>query len=71
MQLSVAGVIVGLAGAWLAGRAASGLLFGVSPVDPLVLVFTSLVVVSTAAAACCLPARRAARVSPATALRDA
>jgi putative ABC transport system permease protein len=71
MQLSVAGVIVGLAGAWLAGRAASGLLFGVSPVDPLVLVFTSVVVVSTAAAACCLPARRAARVSPATALRDA
>jgi putative ABC transport system permease protein len=70
MRVAGLGVIVGLLIALFATRLASGLLYGVSPRDPLTLtavVFTLLVV---SALANYLPARRAARVDPLTALRQ-
>ena len=67
-MLSV-GLPLGLLGAWLTGRAMAGLLFGVTPENPLVLVGTAVVLAAVAMLACLLPSRRAARVSPIEALR--
>ena len=60
---------IGLLGAWLAGRAMAGLLFGVAPANPLILGGTAAVLALVTVAACLLPSRRAARVSPIEALR--
>ncbi|MHB1225435.1 MAG: ABC transporter permease, partial [Gemmatimonadaceae bacterium] len=70
LRLTVAGVGMGLALAILATRYLAGLLNGVSPTDPVTFGGAAAVLVATALAAAYLPARRAARVSPAEALRD-
>jgi predicted permease len=69
LMLSLVGVTIGLGLSLGLTRLMSGLLFGVSPVDPVVLgaVSTGLVVVALVASY--LPARRAAGVDPMTALR--
>jgi predicted permease len=59
------GAVVALAGA----RAAAGLLFGVSPFDPVALAGAAGLLAAVAAAACYGPARRVARVDPASSLR--
>ena len=51
------------------GKLLSGLLFRVSPFDPLVLTVATLVLSATALIACYFPARRATRVAPTEALR--
>jgi predicted permease len=63
------GLPLGLLGAWFAGRAMSGLLFGVKPTDPLVLGGAAAAITVVAMLACLLPSRRAARVAPVEALR--
>jgi predicted permease len=63
------GVVLGLVGALALGRAARGLLFEVSPQDPLTYLSAAFVLVAAALAAAYLPARRAARVDPMEALR--
>lgn len=63
------GLPFGLLGAWLAGQAMTGLLFGVAPANPLVLGGTAAVLALVTLLACLLPSRRAARVSPIDALR--
>lgn len=67
--LTAAGIVVGLAGALAASRVVQTLLYGVSPTDPLVLSGTAAGVASVAALGYLIPAFRAARVEPATALR--
>jgi predicted permease len=69
MALALTGVALGLAGALAAGRMLSALLYGVTASDPLTYAGASLVLTGIAAAACYLPARRAARVDPVIALR--
>jgi putative ABC transport system permease protein len=64
-----AGLVAGAAGAVLSARLYAGLLFGVAPSDPTALFASLLVLTAVAAAATLLPARRAARVDPAVALR--
>ena len=59
------GVLLALA----LGRVLAQMLFQVSPMDPLALGVSSLLLGSAALLACYLPARRATRVSPMTALR--
>jgi predicted lysophospholipase L1 biosynthesis ABC-type transport system permease subunit len=63
------GLLLGVAGALAAGRLLGSLLYEVGPYDPLTLGAVVLTVVAVAAAACYLPARRAARVDPMMALR--
>ncbi len=68
-RLLLIGLPFGLIGAWMAGRAMTGLLFGVEPANPLVLGGTAAVLALVTLLACLLPSRRAARVSPMEALR--
>ena len=64
------GLAIGLIAAMSAARAASTVLFNVSPTDPATLVVVTAVLTLVAAAAAWIPARRATRVDPAVALRD-
>jgi putative ABC transport system permease protein len=61
--------IVGLALAAGAGKLASGLLYHVSPFDPIALTAAAAILISAAMLACYLPARRATRIEPLEALR--
>jgi putative ABC transport system permease protein len=67
--LVVGGAILGLLVAWPVTRLMRGLLTGVSPGDPLTFLVTTAVLVAAALGACYLPARRATRINPVTALR--
>ncbi|MGH7664323.1 MAG: ABC transporter permease [Gemmatimonadaceae bacterium] len=67
--LAIAGVLVGLIGAVALTRLLGGLLFGVTPTDPITFVVLGIIVVGVAALASYIPARRAGRVDPVTALR--
>lgn len=69
LRLAVIGLGVGLAVAALASRVLSTWLYGVSPYDPVAFLAGPLVLLAVAAAACLIPARRATRVDPVTALR--
>lgn len=71
LTLSLAGLGLGLIGAWWLGRAVSGLLSGVAASDPLTFAAVALLLTAVALAACYVPARRAARVDPTAALRVA
>ena len=64
------GVMVGIGGVFLAGRLIASLLFELAPTDPLTIAQAAVVLVSVAAFAGYLPARRAARVDPLVALQD-
>jgi hypothetical protein len=70
IALTAFGTAVGLALAAGASRALRGLLFGVSPMDPLAFLMPVLLLLVTGVLAAALPALRAARVPPAQALRD-
>lgn len=63
------GVVAGLYGAFHLGPFISGLLFGVAPTDPVVLVVTGAAVLGLGLLACLVPALRAARTDPLVALR--
>jgi putative ABC transport system permease protein len=70
MVLAAAGIGVGLIGALALTRAMASLLFEIRPADPLTLTTVSAVVLITAVAAAYVPALRATRIDPITALRD-
>jgi putative ABC transport system permease protein len=63
------GVLVGLALSLVGARALGSLLYGVRPNDPLTVAATTLFLLAVALSATLLPAYRASRVRPATALR--
>ncbi len=67
--LTLAGLMVGLAGALAAGRWISSLLFGVTPADPATLAIVVCALAGAAACATYVPARRAAGIDPSEALR--
>jgi putative ABC transport system permease protein len=69
LSLTGAGVVLGLAGAYVATRVIETLLFGVSRLDPVTYLGVVLLLAGTALVACWLPARRASLVDPAITLR--
>lgn len=69
MVLASAGIGAGLAGALVIGRVLGTLLYGLSPRDPLTLTAAVMFFALLALAACWVPARRASRMSPVSALR--
>jgi ABC-type antimicrobial peptide transport system permease subunit len=69
LRLALPGIGLGLVGAWAASRLLQSLLFGVTGTDPLTYVTSAALLVTVALGACLVPARRAARIDPMTALR--
>ncbi len=67
---AVIGVVVGVAGAVALTRELSTLLYSVKPTDPISLLSAGALLLLTAMVASWIPARRAARLDPAIALRD-
>jgi putative ABC transport system permease protein len=71
MGLALVGVTLGLMTAWAVTRLMKTLLFGVGVADPMTFGVVALMLLGVALAACWIPARRAARVDPLVALRQA
>jgi ABC-type antimicrobial peptide transport system permease subunit len=69
MLLVFIGVIIGLGAALGATRLVASLLYEVTPNDPLTIALASMLLLTVAALAGYLPARRASRVDPMVALR--
>jgi putative ABC transport system permease protein len=69
-SLATTGLVIGTVGALAAGRLVAALLYGLQPDDPATLGAAVAVLAGVAGLAAYLPARRAARVDPMTALRD-
>jgi predicted permease len=64
-----AGILIGLGAAWAATRVLGTMLFGLSPRDPLTMLGAAFVLIVVATLAAFIPAWRASRVDPMTALR--
>jgi putative ABC transport system permease protein len=69
LRMTLAGVVIGLAGALASSRLLASLLFQVSAINPLIFSFASVVLVGMAILASFLPARRATRIDAMQALR--
>ncbi len=69
LRLLVAGLLLGIAGAFATSRIMRSLLFGVNASDPAIYLLVSLLLAVTATVACWIPARRAAQVDPMITLR--
>jgi putative ABC transport system permease protein len=69
LELAIAGAALGLVGALIVSHLMAGLLYGVSPTDPLTFIGVTLVLTAAALAASYIPAMRAMRVDLLVALR--
>jgi predicted permease len=69
LYLVLAGLIIGVPAALIGARLISAQLFGMSPMDPITFISAAVVLALVALLAGYLPARRASRVNPLTALR--
>jgi predicted lysophospholipase L1 biosynthesis ABC-type transport system permease subunit len=70
LSLTVAGIALGAAASLLLTRLIVNLLYHVSPRDPVAFAFAALVMAAASLASCLIPAWRAARTDPLTALRQ-
>lgn len=69
LKLAIAGIVLGLIAAAFACRILKSLLFGIAPVDWLTFSLVPLLLSAVAALACYVPAMRATRMDPTSALR--
>ena len=69
VRLALAGTVLGAVGAFALTRFLSGMLFGVSSLDPLTFAAMAATLIAVTLFACYIPARRASRVDPLIALR--
>lgn len=69
LRLLAAGILLGVMGAWAAGKGMEGVLFGVPKLHFATLLGTALVMTAVSLVACLIPVRRASRVDPMIALR--
>jgi ABC-type antimicrobial peptide transport system permease subunit len=69
LGLAAIGVVVGIVTSWILARALSGMLFGVTPGDPLTFALMVVILALVAGLAGYLPARRASKIEPMSALR--
>ena len=69
LKLTAIGIAIGLLASWGLTRLVAGMLFGVSPTDPVTFAVVVAVMLVVAVMAIWLPARRASRIDPLTALR--
>ncbi len=69
MALVLAGGCLGLIGVFSLTRLLRGLLYGVSPLDPVAIAIAGFLLAAVSLLACTMPARRAARLDPMAALR--
>ena len=69
LTLVAAGLVFGLAGALVLTRLGTTWLYGVSPADPLTLIAVPALILAVALIACLIPAWKATRIDPVTALR--
>lgn len=70
-SMAALGIAIGLAAAWALAGLLRQMLFGVEPQDPLTLMVVAVVLLAVTLLASWMPARRAARVDPVVALREA
>jgi ABC-type antimicrobial peptide transport system permease subunit len=70
LRAAAVGACTGIALSFVATRYIRSMLFAVQPHDPVVFAAVAAVLFATAAAACYIPASRAARVDPMVALRE-
>jgi len=70
LRLVAAGLLIGLPAGYALARAASAVLFGVTPADPATYLLAALGLLAAATAASALPASRAGRLDPASILRE-
>ena len=61
IRLALAGIVIGAIGAFALTRTMSGLLFGVSSIDPLTFLVMAAALIAVTLFACYIPARRASR----------
>ena len=69
LRLTFAGIVIGTIAAFALTRWMGNLLYKVSPRDPITFFSALIILVAVALIACLVPARRAARIDPARALR--
>jgi len=67
--LVLIGVVIGLGASGVLARFVASLLYGVSATDPITFAMAALAVITVATVAICIPARRAMKIDPMTALR--
>jgi putative ABC transport system permease protein len=70
LKLVLSGIVIGLISAFVLQRVIRKLLFGVSPTDPLTFIVIAFLLIAVALLASWIPARRATKVDPLTALRS-
>jgi putative ABC transport system permease protein len=70
LRLLAGGIVLGVIGAWLAGRAMQTVLFHVPALNLITLAGAAGIMAAVSLAACLLPSQRAARISPMEALAD-
>ncbi len=71
LGVELAGCLLGLGGAWALARVLRSFVYGVKPTDPVSFAVAPLVVLAVAALAAFVPARRATKIDPTDAIREA